>query len=217
MNPAIYENQYIGAFIYVLGYNAALKNQSQNHINLIQQTPQDARLIGDLFASWKGKNFIIEFKRSHSQLIDEKQKRTHKRLLENLNKEELAEISVKTHFIGYGNELKDSDSIDIVFAPYITISENFDQIPREKINMGLNDFVEKILKSRIGSSSSELKKYFEVLKRASTVSSGFTGLIVNISEKGMPNLIKFDSAKVLEQRLDLNLGKSQSQSISRGF
>ena len=62
-NP-LYENIYIGAFIYALGVISGQRGESHtNAFSLIQQTPDD-RSLADLFARWEGGNFIIEFKRT---------------------------------------------------------------------------------------------------------------------------------------------------------
>ncbi|HEX9715139.1 MAG TPA: hypothetical protein VGA28_05560, partial [Desulfurivibrionaceae bacterium] len=58
----LYENQYIGAFIYALGLYAGITKgkEALNALSLMQQTPLDTQL-GDLFAAWGGRNFLFEF------------------------------------------------------------------------------------------------------------------------------------------------------------
>ncbi|MBL3657293.1 hypothetical protein [Fulvivirga sediminis] len=53
----LYENQYIGAFIYTLGVEGGKEGKFPASINLIQQTPLDKK-IGDLFGNWNGRNFF---------------------------------------------------------------------------------------------------------------------------------------------------------------
>ena len=70
----VYENVLAGAFIYSLGVvagrNADPEKAIMDSVNFFQQTPTD-RKVGDLLAAWRGKSFLIEFKKSIGQLKDE--------------------------------------------------------------------------------------------------------------------------------------------------
>lgn len=99
---SIYENQFIGSFIYSMGVITGKRELPvTDSINLLQQTPGD-RIIGDLFTKWQGRNFIVEFKRNVNGLTTEIKKPMKQMLLENLNSMKYIEervLSNKCHFI----------------------------------------------------------------------------------------------------------------------
>jgi hypothetical protein len=73
--PEPYENVYIGAFVFALGYAAREKNMrpTDTYAQLLQQTPGD-RPLGDLLTSWEGRSFVFEFKRREAGLQSERKK-----------------------------------------------------------------------------------------------------------------------------------------------
>ncbi|NOZ36034.1 MAG: hypothetical protein GXO80_12145 [Chlorobi bacterium] len=96
-----YENIYIGAFIYTMGYIAGKGRLKDISLNLYQQTPKD-KILADLFANWGGKNFLIEFKRSKKQIKNELKKENKNKYIRYLNNEaeqEIKNISKKGHFL----------------------------------------------------------------------------------------------------------------------
>lgn len=155
----IYENIYIGSFIYQLGIEVGKRKlENMSSINLFQQTPSDCKL-SDLISSVGGRYLIIEFKRNDA---DKKEDEKSKKLINALKNEEnrhLIDISKSCHYIGIGTT-KDKATIDFYkYLDYFTNKNKENKIDfinrfltqhnngKNTLNIGIsnyNDFIEYI-------------------------------------------------------------------------
>ncbi len=208
----IYENVFIGAFIYSMGVLSGLKKRNGFplpwlSLNLFQQAPPD-QYIGDLFGSLGGRNFIIEFKAG--DVPDKKELEKQARLLECLD-ERMVSISLKSHFFS-GGTISQSGNASLGFSRYI-------QAGKQCKVFGIDDFANGVFNGSInksdatyviGSSGTEIKEYVDLLRKLyeGENSSSTGGLIVNISEDGNISYIStsnmFELTLTLEQ-LNANL------------
>ena len=79
----VYENVFIGAFVFTLGYKVARRYPNSDplaSVNLYQQTPADP-VLADLLANLSGNNFLVEFKRDWPSVITERNKPHRTRLI----------------------------------------------------------------------------------------------------------------------------------------
>ena len=122
----IYENIYIGSFIYQLGIKVGKKGlENKSAVNLFQQTPADSKL-SDLIQSVNGTYLIIEFKRDSA---DKKENKKAKKLEEELNKPEnihLIEISESCHYIGIGTITNEATINFYKYLKYFKDNELFE-------------------------------------------------------------------------------------------
>jgi hypothetical protein len=171
----LYENMYIGSFIYTLGVIAGMtSNNISDSVNLFQQTPYDIP-FDDLVADWQGKKFIIEFKRNLKGLKEEIQKPTTSGLYQVLTipeERELKYVADQCHFLGCGNGEKEIVTID--FCRYLHFHKETE--PR----IDLENFVRRLLdpESTFGISDSKaFTKYIGLLSRVyqEATKSGSTG------------------------------------------
>lgn len=167
----VYENVLAGAFIYSMGVVAGRAADPEktilDSVNFFQQTPTD-RTLGDLLAAWRGKSFLIEFKRSIGQLKDELEKDGKPGLgVTIFHDKKIKELSEKCHFIGYGEYAKHDDKIltDLVFQKYLSVltrgtsrKVNSSEVPR------WSEFINKLLVDRtFGASFEEFANYLGFL------------------------------------------------------
>src|SRR5262245_40169680 len=108
----VYENIYIGQFIYSLGYYVGIQREKINSsqaINLYQQTRSDT-VLSDFFCSISGRSLLIEFKKGEEEiktelkkpLKTELKKPLKKTLLDMISDEPyLRTVSQKAHFIAF--------------------------------------------------------------------------------------------------------------------
>ncbi|WNO10394.1 hypothetical protein [Teredinibacter sp. KSP-S5-2] len=218
----VYENIYIGNFIYLLGVisereRLASSKEANLSVSLYQQTPSDPH-IGDFFSTLDGRSIIIEFKKDEAS-IDKKEVEKQEQLYYKLkNKEtdpDLKTLSTSCHFLGVGENIS-GGSANIHFrlytklpngTPITTPIETFisNYCTGKKINIHqLNNLQ---YSTTIGSDSKKFKDYLELLRSLNsskrTASSG--GLIVNISPEGKINLLSTPNIQSLLQHLsDLN-------------
>ena len=150
----IYENIYVGSFIYQLGIQVAKKElENMSSVNLFQQTPSDCKL-GDLIPSVNGTYLIIEFKRESA---DKKENEKVKILNFELTKEEnehFIEISKSCHYIGIGtieNEAK------INFYKYLEYFTEENPSIRK-------DFIEQFIHPYNKNPSREMENLYKLLK-----------------------------------------------------
>lgn len=215
----LYENIYIGGFIYALGVISGRKGHEETEaFSLIQQTPDD-KIIADLFARWKGANFIIEFKRKRNDIKSELKKPLKRKLLDiiwdrnNPNFKKNLSFLNKCHFICFADDMDSRTTLN--FLPYAHVSKFASgQIVEEMV---LTEFIEQVILRKIGVSLKALQAYFKFLK--DIFESSFTsvgGLIVNIDVNGNPNLVRFDDLSILEQSLQHAFEKSIERSLDRG-
>lgn len=207
----LYENLYIGTFIYTLGLISGQRGVVDHEtILLLQQTPEDA-VVGDLFARWQGTNLIIEFKRSKRQLEDEAKKVNRRQLLEELRQlgnEPLKEISDRCHFLAVPDE--NAGELSLMFNRYTDLPQmiNGTNVP----SATLTRFVEQILNERdmdddkrtIGVGFEDLHAYMETMRKvAFATTSGSGGLIVNLDADGHPHIVHYDDLHILERSLSV--------------
>jgi len=190
----IYENVFIGNFIFILGaqIGMALRDQKQQEIpmciNLLQQTPVD-KLLGDMLADFPGCSFLIEFKRDRNN--DRKEKRKVGILRNALKNDcEMENISRLAHWF---IQIKDGkDSLETNVVPYLDLEQVNMEIESKSFESFIKEIVIEIMKTpdredaqTIGVSSNEMSKYLKLLKKAygsMGVKSG--GIIINLSKNG---------------------------------
>lgn len=205
-----YENQYIGAFIYMLGIVAGKGNREiSDSINLIQQTPLD-HPFGDLLGDWQGKKFIIEFKRDVNSLEIEMAKPQRLALLRNIREGngELRSLSLRAHFISYGT-FKDLQSF-LEFKRYIEFHRP------EEYNFGQGSFIKMLLDKESNIGILERRDFENYLNYLITLSKEdvqpMTGIIVNNSG-GAFSFFIFNSYNELGIRLGLTNQSSTTKSL----
>ncbi|WP_019896680.1 hypothetical protein [Methylotenera mobilis] len=201
-----YENVYIGNFIYTLGYLAGQRgiNIANTSMQLLQQTPADCS-IGDLLTKWGGKNFIFEFKRSE-KLVQQEFKKDHKNLLINTikrgNQSKFLDISKKCHFMAFPFEIAEKTTLN--FMCYIDIRNQAIQYHGQCLDM--TAFCNDLLNSNaaIGVDSNEFSEYLDYIATFTDgdSSEGFTGVIVNVTNKGEINMFEIDNLRILSHTID---------------
>ncbi|HZH29215.1 MAG TPA: hypothetical protein VEY11_00355 [Pyrinomonadaceae bacterium] len=213
----IYENIYIGVFIYSLGFSVA-KNEKVNSlssaINLYQQTPGDTTL-GDFFCTIGGRNLLIEFKKDWAEVNTEHKKPSKAKLLAELGQEgHLHALSLKTHFLASPYEFTGNER-QLYFFPYAYL------LGAGTINIEpMGAFIEKYLDQQLGSDGIEFAAYLEALRPVgqSAQSGGkeLSGLIVNLNEQGGITCVAFDDVGTLQREIDkLDRVISQERVIER--
>src|SRR3990172_5501763 len=172
LESPLYESQYIGAFIFALGLASGRSRAGDDAaaFSLLQQTPGD-RIVGDLFATWKGRSFVLEFKRSQKEIASEREKPFKDRLLKELvdgKDKEFRVLADRCHFVvfppsPYGRA-------DLIFLPYSGVSWA-DEVLGSNMRkmMNLQGFVDRIIAGERnpakapGASATELRDYFNRL------------------------------------------------------
>jgi hypothetical protein len=213
----IYENVFIGSFIYSLGFKAGTQHPQGNihpvSINLFQQTPTD-RLIGDLFGSLSGRNFIVEFKATN--YLDEKEEEKQFALIKAIAKvPALGDLSRAAHFFAGGITME-KDEATLNFCSYIEAGGE------PKVH-SLNAFCEGIFAGKIqyknegvtypiGVNGEDIKLYLQLLAELyrgdRRSSSG--GLIINASNDGKITYLSTNNIFELTLTLDqLNTNLNQ--------
>lgn len=213
----IYENIYIGKFIFLLGVvserqRLSSSEESNISIDLYQQTPADPK-IGDFFSSLNGRNLIIEFKKD-DESIDDKEMEKQSSLLDSLTKKndpELLKLSYYSHFLGIGvNDGGNKADIKIQsYLPYKDFEHTLfsmlefidDYCQGEEVKFLTKE--DRAIQSNIGCNSDRFSEYLELLaslyKSGRSTSTG--GLIVNISEDGRINCISVPDVQNLVIKL----------------
>lgn len=206
-----YENIYIGAFIYSMGYIAGIEGiKNTVTLNLYQQTPKD-KTLGDLFTNWGGKNFLVEFKRSKKHIKNELRKENKAIYIEYLNNEADRSIINKSrrgHFLSFPvfEELHFSIYMDANNSAIK--SWNIEVLVR---NLNYNN-------GNVGLSFNEFKDYLDVLNKYSNEkvdTSSVSGIIVNISENNEIRFVQFQNLNVLNQMLSEKSTIKKSISLKR--
>ncbi|SKB79875.1 hypothetical protein [Malaciobacter marinus] len=200
----IYENIYLGTFIYKLGIEtqkSGLVNDSS--VNLFQQTPSDETL-SDLITGINGKYLIIEFKKDKE---DKKEIVKYNRLNDKIisSSPEMEEISNQCHYLGVG---KDND---INFYNYIDYFENSSSKKNTNFIKNYLD-LNKNNDEQIGiKSANNFVKYLRFLQKThkSNRSYSTSGLIVAQNGKGQIGLVGAENIESLIKTLDLSLNKNK--------
>jgi hypothetical protein len=119
-----YENQYIGAFVYALGFRAGSNSETKEinaAIDLLQQTPGDAA-FGDLVYNENDHGIIIEFKRNWEATNAEREKESkgefHSSICSHSNMH-IGDLSRACHYIAYGYIHEGDYKSDILFTNYL--------------------------------------------------------------------------------------------------
>ncbi len=217
-SKAPYENIYIGNFIYSLGYLSGKKNEKSEDagVHLIQQTPDDKKWA-DLLTRWKGKYFILEFKREEKGCKQELRKKYCKKNectskceehrstyfsdIKLSNNATLKEIADKAHFIGFGEKVDEGRTI--TFLPYSTITF-VDEFERDLL-ISLNDLCNSLICGNKGADVDEFSEYMSFLAACvKEDADGASGFIVNIDDNGNIHLV--DLEDVNDVARDLALG-----------
>lgn len=224
----IYENVYIGNFIYACGKFIGFK-QGNGAVNLYQQTPND-KYVGDLMMSNECKHIIIEFKKDELDIVTEWQKPHRKKLIENLSYEcnekdnySLDNIASQAHFLGFPNE-----KFQLTFTSYYHYFSNRSKNEFIEFNMFIESFYENEIKNfdmlfdvnfskhRIGVNTKDFAEYLGFLNDKSNdgVSGGIGGLMLTTSKKSKEMIIvPFNNIKQLVILLDMPIPKSLSQLV----
>lgn len=211
----IYENIYIGVFIYSLGFLVAKNKQVSSlssAINLYQQTPGDTTL-GDFFCNIGGRNLLIEFKKEWKEISSEYNKPAKGKLLDELRREaRLHTISLKTHFLASPYEFSGTER-DLYLFPYVYL------LNKELINIEpMGSFIENYLDQRVGSKGEEFAEYLGALRPVAQSAQGgakeLSGLIVNLNEQGRITCVAFDDVRTIQRNI---LELDRTISLERGI
>lgn len=200
-----YENVYIGAFIYLLGYMSSAKYSgatSSAAIELYQHTRDGEKLIGDLLTSIGGKSIILEFKRDAGSVKSELKKRSRAALFAALRADEngqFAEISRRCHFIAFPTRSDRLENIqNLNFYPYATLVND------TYIGDALADseFCDRYLdlgSFDCGVDHNDFQYYIGKLAKLNRATCG--GLAISLGETGLRALVQFDDVRELQQSL----------------
>lgn len=225
---ALYENIFIGTFLYMLGIEVGKKYDGGNSsVNLFQQTPADSTL-SDLISSVKGKFIILEFKRESNK--DDSKEKAKFQLLEqefqDLNNKKLLDISHKCHFMAIGTENQKDEQASIHFSSYYKYFSNQNiyfeltdffkyYLGDDGINKGndLKNIVEQLdfRKNEIGVNGEKFTSYINFLKKVylSDRNSSSGGLILAKNKDGELGIFPMDDIYALIQSIDQKLDFEQ--------
>lgn len=198
MADKLYENQYIGAFIYSLGLYAGIKKGEHaiNAISLMQQTPLDTS-YSDLFVGWEGRSFIFEFKRYEEYARKEYEKQIKSNLIQAINSNpEIKQLADKSHFICY--PFSSLTEAGLCIQQYSTVVNNKSQkaARRFQLNSTIIDFIDN---PKGGLTIEEMQTYCNfMISNGGHSSQDMSGLIVNIDKDGKINFIEYDNLLQLE-------------------
>lgn len=221
----IYENIYIGVFIYLLGAISERKRIQSNtpskvSIGLYQQTPFDPK-IGDFFGALDGRMIIIEFKKDDASLGYDEIGRQHDLANLLLDNPELFLLSTHSHFIGIGTQ--ENQTATITLKSYAPLESMFDECKRTSITM--NSFIENYCHGKkaniftymdeqplhfIGYEGAYFLEYLKILASLdkNKGSSGSGILFISIQKNGEIQCIPTDSIQTLvsmfEQSIEMN-------------
>lgn len=225
---ALYENIFIGTFLYMLGIEVGKKHDGGNSsVNLFQQTPADSTL-SDLISSVNGKFVILEFKRE-SNKDDSKEKAKYQLLeqeFQDPNNKKLLDISHKCHFMAIGIENQKDEQASIHFSSYYKYFSNqniyFVLIDFFKYFLG-DDAMNKenkmknilrqvdFLNKEIGVYGREFNLYIKLLNKiySSDRNSSSGGLILAKNKDGELGIFPTNDIYALIQSIDQKLDFEQ--------
>lgn len=217
----IYENIYIGSFIYQLGVEAEKQNVVNNSsVNLFQQTPSD-KTLSDLITGINGKFLILEFK---NERVDSKEKIKYdtlkKRLEDPLDFDaiDIKSIGESCHYLAIGkdNNIKFYNYINY-FNEKLEAKEysNFirDYMATKTDKDIVMDYPNNAQNSIGISNGRKFKQYLEFLQETYLKTGGgnsTSGLIVVKNDNGEIGLIPTDNIEELVLTLDQELEKEES-------
>lgn len=245
-----YENIYIGDFIFYLGYLAGQNNLSFVNKNVFcMKKNSEHTVLEDILQKWKGKNYIIVFKRTEAYLQKVLQQEHQLALLKSFDtNKSLLHIANKSHFIGFGvikDEIHDGDNClgcqytanedcdesilragDLIFMPYSNLSSLYNSKLNIQPCMNLQHFCENLLikqANNFGASFEELQKYIyfiqEINKKVGyySESNSENGIILNVSEDNVINLLPFNDSELLHVVLDHPMKTSFGENGIEGY
>jgi hypothetical protein len=213
----LYENQYIGAFIYALGLHAGITKgiKSFNALSLIQQTPLDTQL-GDLFAAWGGRSFLFEFKRTEKDAKTEYEKNSKKNLIAYIQADEnISTLSKASHFLCYARD-EEGRNTTLLFQPYALTKNHLSQegVPRETLQEFIPNKLENLA---FGLNLERMEIYKKFLsEKLGNASIDVSGVVINIDKDGNPNVVKFENLRQLNLENSLEKLNQKTMGISRG-
>jgi hypothetical protein len=153
-----FESIHTSNFIFTFGYLARKAGLELPRQTAGMVSQDNGARIADAIASWRGRNFIIEFRRSENRVGAEFRTPHKRRLLEALNSPEgsaLRRLSRRGHFIAYG--IADRRIGGLVFMRYF---EATDSASQSGSHLGVSPFFEGIVSSRsAGLGPEEFKQY----------------------------------------------------------
>ena len=179
-----YENLFLGAFIFRLGYKMGEVRKLKNTpfaANLFQQTPLDAA-FGDFMCASKTRGFLLEFKKSWQDRGSERGKDKFQILQ---GEPTLLAQAAKCHLIGYGKDEageRAPGNIDLVFGTYFEVLSAKSE-KEIRISWTMDSFLQEIIDEKIGANSKEfcdyISKFLELLERRRKQSSSRKRLFAN--------------------------------------
>lgn len=233
----IYENVYIGSFIYQLGIKVGqTRKEHKSSVNLFQQTPAD-KTYGDLLTSVNGKYILIEFKRDRNRDDDKEKNKADCLWQKCIGDIDLKFISRKCHFYCIGKE----DELNCLFDYFAYIDFFYKEDPKMYLNF-IDDYLmteeenyknvieqmkedihfEKCKnKDNIGVNQSDFRKYLELLKRShfSSSSESAGGIVLCVNDSGEMGMFSTENMNDLISKLDEkigeDLGKKQNNDLEQ--
>lgn len=213
----IYENVYIGSFIFACGkYAGALDGNAS--VNLYQQTPNDKRL-GDVLFGAKSRILIIEFKKSAEDLVTELHKPHRLRFLKKMQDEEnvpeIWSISSRAHFLGFPDEFKLHFTS---YVKYLTMKDSdlfsMNHFIKEMYEPTQDDWMMSI-PPKVGVSYNDFVLYLRYIYELKDDDMGdaIGGLVVAVNEQRQITLIPFESIRELSIVLSAPMPKMLANQI----
>ena len=219
MGDDIYENIFIGNFIYTLGVRIGIAlHQNENIkeipacVNLLQQTPMD-KPFGDMLASFEGVSFLIEFKNKKNK--DKKEPEKRKMLYNDIKKDpKMGEISLLAHWLIQINVPK-KEELETKVVRYLDMDDSSRLAEADSFDNFIEKIVTKIFNhtedgeiSDIGVSEVSMSKYLTYIKKLFSNSSNkpkkykLGGLIMTVApDGGLKYVVLNDITKVLNLKM----------------
>lgn len=162
-----------------------------------------------MFARWKGRCFLWEFKRDRREIGEEMRKPAKEKLISELRKEEnmlWRVIADRCHFLACGKEAAGPNGRDlgVEFFPYSRAFSEEDAVTT-KWPMSLEEFVGNIVPEnervpgRIGVGDRIFEGYVTFLQGCTEAKAGVNGVVVKIDERGGVVLARFDGLEMLRE------------------
>ena len=231
MGVGIYENVFIGNFIYILGVKiginyckSGLKKEFPACVNLLQQTPVDYK-FADLLTTLGGVSFLIEFKSRKNKKSKEPEKRD--KLDKYIGKDvQMRKVSRLAHWF---IQIDGSKEVETKVVPYLDMDK-----PEELVEAdGFDYFIEKIIEIifnstndrealDIGVTAEIMLDYLKYLGDAFKKTSGSNnyslgGLIINVTpDGGLKYVVLNDITQALDLKLKLTISQIRENTLENG-
>ena len=226
MTVGIYENVFIGNFIYALGVKIGInscqsefKKEIPACVNLLQQTPIDYK-FADLLTSFGGVSFLIEFKSRENKKRKEPKKRD--KLDKYIGKKwQMREVSRLAHWF---IQVDGSKGVETKVVPYLDMDEQ--KVLDEAY--GFDYFIEKIIEKifnlpsdrevlDIGVTVETMSKYLKDIAKAfpkgGSQKESLGGLIINVTPDGRLIYVVVND---ITQALELTISKIKETTLENG-